>query len=248
MIYSNDNLSFRILMIDRFFHKEGIFQVKARPYAALSYRVNGTGSFEIEGKSMYSKAGDVLFIPVDTPYKVEYSVGESIVIHFEYCNHVEAESISLSNPSELEVRFHRLMDAWGKHHSVNQAKSMIYDILEKIANDQKMSIHDSSIAGCVRYMEEHFCDPNLNMKAICAASFISASGLQRAFLRYFGISPGQYLIGLRMNRALELLKENTHSVKEIALSCGFTDEKYFSRAFKKKYGYPPSQLRNHMSV
>lgn len=248
MIYNDDNLSFRILMTDRFFHKKGIFHVKARSYAAFSYRVSGTASFEINGKSMSAKAGDVLFVPADTPYKVEYSVGESIVVHFEYCSYPEAENISLSNPSEIEARFERLMEAWNSRHSTNQAKSIIYDILERIANDQKRSIDDSSVSACVQYMEKHFCDPDLDIEAVCSVSFISASGLRRAFSKYFGISPGQYLIALRMNRALELLKENTHSVKEIAFACGFTDEKYFSRAFKKRYGVPPSHFRKHVRV
>ncbi|MBQ8040550.1 MAG: helix-turn-helix transcriptional regulator [Lachnospiraceae bacterium] len=62
------------------------------------------------------------------------------------------------------------------------------------------------------------------------------------------MSPKQYLIQLRMNRALELLTKNEISVKEISFACGFTDEKYFSRAFKKRYGYPPSQLKNNMII
>ena len=75
---------------------------------------------------------------------------------------------------------------------------------------------------------------------------MSASGLQRAFLQHFGSSPKQYVIKLRLHKALQLLVENKLSVKEVAFACGFSDEKYFSRAFKAKYGYPPSQLREHM--
>lgn len=248
MIYNDEALSFRILMIDRFFHQKGVFSVKARPYAAFAYRFSGSASFEIGGTCFDAQAGDVLFMPADTPYKVEYSGGESIVIHFESCNYSEAENFSPSSPSELELCFHRLLETWEQRHSVNQAKSAVYEILDKMASDRKTVIHDTAIANCVRYMEEHFCDAELSMERICAVSFISVSSLQRAFSKYFGMSPGQYLIGLRMNRALELLKENTRSVKEIAYACGFSDEKYFSRAFRKKYGYPPSQFRKHIIV
>ncbi len=248
MIYNDDDLSFRILMVNRFFHKEGVFEVKARPYAAFSYRVSGTCLFEIDGKAMSAKAGDVLYIPAGTPYKVEYSVGESIVVHFEYCNYSEAENVSLSNPSDIGVQFLRLMELWSDRHSVSQAKSIIYDILDRMANDQKLSIRDGSVAACIQYMQEHFGDPELDIEAVCSASFISVSSLQRAFAKYFGISPGQYLIGLRMNRALELLNEDALSVKEIAFLCGFADEKYFSRAFKKRYGLSPKHLRDHMTV
>jgi transcriptional regulator GlxA family with amidase domain len=51
-----------------------------------------------------------------------------------------------------------------------------------------------------------------------------------------------------MNKALQLLVENRLSVKEISFLCGFSDEKYFSRAFREKYGYPPSQLRDHIVI
>lgn len=248
MIYNFDNLSFQILTVDRFFHCEGFFEINSRPYAALSFRVSGTGDFEIGTKRLVTKPGDVLFLPADTPYKVKYSVSESIVVHFEHCNYFEAENVYFKNKSEIGIYFQRLLDSWHNQHSVNQAKSMIYDILEKIASNQKLSNGDTAIANCVRYMNANFCDPQTDVKTVCAEAFISESSLQRAFAKYFGMSPKQYLINLRMNRALQLLTENELSVKEICFACGFTDEKYFSRAFKKKYNYPPSQLRKHMIV
>ena len=248
MLYTFDELSFQIVTVDRFFHKKGVFQVKARPYTAFSFRVSGTGIFEVGNKRVVTKPGDVLFLPADMPYQVEYSVSESIVVHLAGCNYSEAESFCLESPAAIELRFQRLLESWNERHSVNQAKSIVYDILEKIENDKKMSLDNTAFARCRRYMDEHFCDPELNVDAVCDVGFISVSSLQRAFRTYLGLSPKQYLIKIRMNRALELLTENERSVKEIAFACGFADEKYFSRAFRKRYGYPPSQLKNHMIV
>ena len=248
MIYNFDNLTFRLLTVDHFFHRDGFFDVKARPYAALSFRVCGTGAFEIGTKRFITKQGDVLFLPANTPYKVEYSVSESIVVHFDQCNYSEAENICPGNSSKIDLRFEHLLEVWNKQRSINQAKSIIYDILDKMSNDQKMSISDTAVANCVRYIDAHFCDPKVDIETVCDAAFISVSSLQRAFAKYFGMSPKQYLIQLRMNRALELLTENELSVKEISFACGFTDEKYFSRAFKKRYGCSPSQLKNNMII
>ena len=248
MIYNFENLSFQLLTVDRFFHREGFFDVKARPYAALSFRVNGTGAFEIGNTRLITKPGDVLFLPANTPYKVEYSVSESIVVHFEHCNYLEAENICVGNSLEIGMRFRHLLKVWNQQHSANQAKSIIYDILDKMANDQKESINNTVVASCVRYMEKHYCDPGMDMETLYGMSFISASSLQRAFIKSLAMSPKQYLIQLRMNRALELLTKNELSVKEISFACGFTDEKYFSRAFRKRYGYPPSQLKNNMII
>ena len=248
MIYNYENLSFQILTVRRFFHREGFFDVKARPYAALSFRVSGTGKFEIGAKRFTTKPGDVLFLPANIPYKVEYSVSESIVVHFDQCNYSEVENICLENSSTINIGFENLLEVWNKKRSINQTKSIIYYILDKMATDQQESINDTVVARCVHYMEEHYCDPKLDVKALCGILFISVSSLQRAFAKCLAMSPKQYLIQLRMNRALELLTKNEISVKEISFACGFTDEKYFSRAFKKRYGYPPSQLKNNMII
>ncbi|MBQ8432552.1 MAG: helix-turn-helix transcriptional regulator [Clostridia bacterium] len=242
MIYNDDGLSFQILMIDRFFHKEGVYWVKPRPYAAFSYRVSGTGIFEIEGKRMVSNPGDILFLPANTPYRVEYSGGESIVAHFRECSYGIAENHSFSHPTFLEHGFRRLLEAWEARHAVNPAKSILYDILDRMARDKQRAMEHTALADCVRYMEAHFDDPGLTVAKLCDVGFVSASGLQRAFAAHFGVSPKQYLTRLRLNRALELLAEGDRSVKEIAFACGFTDEKYFSRAFGKAYGYPPSRF------
>ena len=248
MIYNFDELSFQILTIDRFLHKEGTFHVQERPYAALSFRVSGTGSFKIGGKSFFTNPGDVLFIPADTPYEVEYSVSESIVANLHSCSYKEPEVFSFKNGNEGGLLFSQLLSDWQKKHSANQAKSAIYGMLEKLDREKKTSAEDTAFAACLQYIEERFCDPSLDIDSVCERGFVSPSALQRAFLRHFGVPPKQYVIKLRMNKALQLLIEDQLSVKDIALSCGFSDEKYFSRAFREKYGYPPSQLRRRIVI
>ena len=248
MLYNFEELSFQILTIDRFSHKEGVFYVKERPYAALSLRVSGTGSFKIGGKSFFTHPGDILFIPADVPYEVEYSVSESIVANLHSCNYAEPEVFAFKNGKEALLLFSQLLSEWQAYHSANQAKSTIYGIFEKLDRELKTSVEDTAFATCLQYIEQNFCDPLLDVGSVCEKGFISPSSLQRMFLQHFGISPKQYVIKLRMNKAFRLLVENRLSVKEIALSCGFSDEKYFSRAFREKYGYPPSQLHNRIVI
>lgn len=67
-----------------------------------------------------------------------------------------------------------------------------------------------------------------------------------AFSKLFGISPGQYLIRLRMTNGARMLEETDISITEIALSLGYSDIFAFTRAFSNYYGMPPSQYRaNH---
>ena len=53
----------------------------------------------------------------------------------------------------------------------------------------------------------------------------------------------EYIINLRIERASELLISTDSSVSYISAVCGYTDEFYFSRIFKKKTGYSPLMYR-----
>ena len=248
MIYNFDGLVFQILTVASFEHEPGAYEVKARPYAAISFRLSGTGGFEADGKQLACNAGDVLFLPAGVGYKVEYSVSESIVVHLADCNYREVEIISLSNPRRVENMFRELLEKWEARHSANGAKAAVYEILDRISEDKKRVAPNSAFMRCVEYLEAHAFEADLNIDDVCRAGFMSASGMQRAFRLYYGTSPKEYLTRLRMSRALSLLAQNALSVREISEACGFSDEKYFSRAFKKAYGYPPSNFKSNMMI
>ena len=243
MIYDFDGLTFQILTIDRFYYKEGFFDVKPRPYASISFRLKGKGVFDFGDKGLTIEQGDILFLPADTPYKVEYSVGECIVAHLRDCNYFEPEKLSFEGQTATELLFCELLEHWQANHSVNGAKSEIYNIFKTMEVAQGQLSGNAILRLCTDLMEEKYLDSQLTIDKICKTVSVSRSGLQRLFNEYFKLSPKQYLLNLRMNKAVGLLMENGLSVKEIAFACGFSDEKYFSRAFKKRYGYPPSQLQ-----
>ena len=65
--------------------------------------------------------------------------------------------------------------------------------------------------------------------------------MNEVFKAYTGMTPYQYCIHAKINRAKEILSSGESSVKEIAWRVGFDDQYYFSRLFKKKTGSSPSQ-------
>ncbi len=247
VIYNFEELSFQILTVFRGVLEDGAFDVDPRPYAAISFRLQGSGEFDIAGKHFLVEAGDILFVPADMPYKTETHGSEIIVVHLKDCNYFEPEVFRLENVDYARMFFMRLLEDFGERRSVNRVKSALYDLFGKMEDERKKAL-GSNLDTCLRYMEDHFCDPELEIGAVCAAGFMSRSSLRRAFCKHLGMSPKAYLCKLRMARALELLVENRMSVKEIAFACGFLDEKFFSRAFKKKYGFPPSHLRKNANM
>lgn len=69
------------------------------------------------------------------------------------------------------------------------------------------------------------------------------SSIMNNFRRAFGTTVIDYLTRIRMQQAERLIRTTERSIKEIALSCGFTDQNYFSRLFHEKHGCSPSQYR-----
>ena len=67
------------------------------------------------------------------------------------------------------------------------------------------------------------------------------------FKSHFGKTPRQYRTDLRLKKAGMLLKEGL-SVKQTAGACGFPDELYFSRLFRKKVGISPSQFASEAEI
>ena len=56
------------------------------------------------------------------------------------------------------------------------------------------------------------------------------------------LQPQTFLTNYRLNRAMELLKEHVLNIGEVAYKVGFSTHTGFSRAFKNKFGVPPSQV------
>ncbi len=67
--------------------------------------------------------------------------------------------------------------------------------------------------------------------------------LTRLFKRSLRMSPRSYSVELRLQRARDMLRNTTLAVSEIAADCGYDNAEVFSRAYRKRFGLPPSHDR-----
>jgi AraC family transcriptional regulator len=70
----------------------------------------------------------------------------------------------------------------------------------------------------------------------------------RMFKQSIGISPHQYVIQQRIERAKRLLKDSDQAIIDIALECGFTSHSHLSRQFRKVMGTTPRTFRGQKGV
>src|SRR5690606_29404209 len=78
----------------------------------------------------------------------------------------------------------------------------------------------------------------ISIESLEKVANMSKSSLTRMFKKELGVSPMEYVISERVNKAKELLKI-TKSVKESYFGSGFSDVNYFVRLFKNREGITP---------
>ena len=90
---------------------------------------------------------------------------------------------------------------------------------------------------------DNYSDPDFTVESISEKTNLSQMHVRRILRSALDISPVEYILHLRLEKAKAMLKSSDFSISEIALAVGITDPYYFSRLFKKKNGMTPMEYR-----
>jgi AraC-like DNA-binding protein len=89
-------------------------------------------------------------------------------------------------------------------------------------------------------------DPEFSVNIFAEVLSMSRPVLYKKIHAVSGLSVNDFIKNIRLNKAAELLKNNdSNNISEVAYMVGFTDPKYFSREFKKKFGKSPRSSRTN---
>lgn len=86
-------------------------------------------------------------------------------------------------------------------------------------------------------------DQDIKLADLAQLLGMSQSHFSRLFKRSVGLSPHQYLLQQRVERAKQLLKHTNRPLIDIALACGFDSHSHFSRQFRQTTGITPKAYR-----
>ncbi len=111
------------------------------------------------------------------------------------------------------------------------------------ADESGKDVLSGRLARTAAYMEDAFYKP-LTLQLLAERAGVSSAHWVRLFKQYYGITPMEHVIELRLRRACQLLAVTRMPVTEIALACGYGDSNYFTRLFKKRIGSTPRQYRS----
>jgi AraC family transcriptional regulator len=94
----------------------------------------------------------------------------------------------------------------------------------------------------VAFVEDHLGD-NLSLPHLASLVGYSADHFARLFKRAFRVSPHQYILERRVERAKAMLRTRSHSIAEVALSCGFASQAHLHATFRARTGLTPGAFR-----
>jgi transcriptional regulator GlxA family with amidase domain len=107
---------------------------------------------------------------------------------------------------------------------------------------ERLGISHAPLLRVVGRMEQSLENP-VPREELARTAGVSLRQLERLFRLHLGRSLGEHYLGLRLDRARDLLRQTTLSVLEIALACGFASASHFSRSYRARFGHAPRAER-----
>lgn len=108
----------------------------------------------------------------------------------------------------------------------------------------EIDVTNDIIQSAAKYIYEN-SDKNIGLNDVAEKFGMSSSYFSKKFKAITGFGFKEYLIGVRIKAASNLLLTTDKSITEIAISCGFNDSNYFGDAFRRIKGVSPNKYRKN---
>jgi AraC family transcriptional regulator len=117
-----------------------------------------------------------------------------------------------------------------------------YTELTKDVQEYKGGLPGFKLRKITELMAAHL-EEEFSLIRLAREADMSEFHFSRLFKRTTGLTPSQYFIHLRMEKARRLLRETSKSVIEIGLDVGYSSPSHFAQIFRREVGIPPSEYR-----
>jgi len=221
----------------------------------FSLILNGSGEFHRKGRIWKVEApcvitqwpGEYLEYGPSEPHEywtelyLVYSL--QLMPRFMQCGFVEESRPvwPISNPSALRP----LLEELARCLATKEKSARIDRIAERLILETFLPPHVSAsslISKALEAIQTNWQSPP-DLETLAGRCNMSVSTFQRRWNESMGITPARYALGVKFQEACRLLIETSDSITEVANACGFDDEFYFSRCFRRQFGSPPRNYR-----
>ncbi len=227
------------------------FVGRPRRNYGLLYVVKGKITYKTESEIITLKSGDIIFLSKGDCYSVEFDTKESPVetflINFDIAvkeEGLKTAKLTLADTNKnLQSGFEDIANAYKNEESGFLIRSLFYRcfynimLIQHTQTTSKETLALEYAKNLITVFDE------LSVEEISQKLSMSHSTFQRKFKSAFGVTPIEFKVSKKIEKAKLWLSTTDIPIKEIAATLKYYDEAYFNKQFKKYCGVTPKQYR-----
>ena len=228
---------------------------REEPFVELYWCIAGAGKFYLEGEEpQIMRPGDVFYRLegerhhheiVEEPWEYRWltfegELAEALLRAYQYPHRCFYAGPC---PQELYLRLENLIRE-DMDYCYRETVAVICSILARAGGNTGKQTLDAGLVGKAKDVcSLYYQDSSFDINTLSSILKISRWSLRRAFQRHLNITPHAFLMNMRLDKAICLLKNTRYPIARVAAESGFADTCYFCKIIRQTTGYTPSTLR-----
>lgn len=209
------------------------------------YDRGSSGATIIDGMEYSFSAGDIVFNRKYSQHTEKHN-SDGTCIFFGFAGNTSIESGIYKDMWEIKPLAEAIVkEAREQNKNYTDIISLkIQEVLLLIDRNNTSSTvkRNKSLFYCKNYIDENYM-AKIEISTLAEMTNYSPDHFRHLFFRGFGISPKNYIIKKRCEKAIELLETTSQKCSDIAFQCGFSDSGQMSKMIKSIYSKTPQQIR-----
>ena len=225
---------------------------QSRATHGFVFKIRGSTEYTSNGKRYVANEGEVVFLPQGSQYEYVTVGDDPFYTSINFVGDIGKSEIKVYSlhhflgTNFIYNSFSKLLK-FGTDSEKFKCISVFYDFLSYISTLENTTDSDTRnyklIEPAIEYLKNNIFNSGLKIDRLHSMCGISDTYFRRIFLSEFNINPKEYVLAERLSHAKTIIEDGDFdSIKEVAESCGYDDSLYFSKAFKKHFGYSPSDI------
>ena len=215
------------------------------------FREKGSAEYTFADKKLTVHEGEMIFLPRGSAY--EYTTkedGENLYMSINFDADTENAEVAVYSLEDFHGKNYILQsftELWvfGTESDKYKCFSVFFELLSYISKHEHLTELKKRkyelIEPATEYLKKHIYDSTLKIERLHSLCGISDVYFRRLFEARYGMTPREYVIYERISHAKAIIESGDYdSIKDVSESVGYNDPLYFSKAFKKIYGFSPT--------
>ena len=185
---------------------------------------------------------------INIVYKCLFDIPEQRSEQKPYIVLNNAESVS-GIINEMYEEYKEKQSGYEKVNAANLIRLLIAVFRLQMNNrDESGKTYRKAIADSAKeYMDEYYAE-KITCESLASRAYLSTGYFHRIFKSVTGKSPIEYLQSVRLEKGARLITLPSSTVKQTALSVGYSDMKHFYNIFKKEFGVTPNEYKTNRKL